>query len=177
MEYMDMDIQCPFKTEDLFSFLKEKGLGLARQESIYAILNSSTDRKGELFKVYETSRGSYEKVTPYPSEILRCALINDKNYIIVAHNHPKGVVLPSGPDLMATLNLITIGKRLNIRVVDHVVFNNSEIFSMKDSGILVNLYKVARDIILEDNKKYVQICKNIFEEIKVKYFKPSESTN
>jgi DNA repair protein RadC len=52
-------------------------------------------------------------------EILR--LKNERNAVILAHNHPSGDPSPSPEDLRITRELVAAGKILDIQVLDHVI--------------------------------------------------------
>lgn len=54
--------------------------------------------------------------------------------VILAHNHPGGLALPSAEDYSATLQLRETFEPLGIVVVDHIVVSDNEYVSLKDSG-------------------------------------------
>jgi DNA repair protein RadC len=43
--------------------------------------------------------------------------------VIVAHNHPSGILTPSLDDLMVTTRLVKAGELLGIQVLDHLIFS------------------------------------------------------
>jgi len=58
------------------------------------------------------------------SETFRSAIRKNAASIVVAHNHPSGNTTPSNADLSVTAKLVTAGKVLGIRVLDHLVIGN-----------------------------------------------------
>ena len=56
-----------------------------------------------------------------PAEVFRPALEWSAAAVILAHNHPTGVVAPSGPDVEMTKQIIAAGRLLGIPVLDHIV--------------------------------------------------------
>lgn len=50
--------------------------------------------------------------------------------IIVAHNHPSGILKPSNDDLNVTKRLIQAGDILGIKVLDHLIFSSDSFRSM-----------------------------------------------
>ena len=54
--------------------------------------------------------------------------------IILSHNHPNGLALPSGEDIKATRQLHNILDRVGIKLLDHVIVGKTGAISMKDSG-------------------------------------------
>ena len=64
--------------------------------------------------------------------LFRKALLNNANSIIVAHNHPSGNLSPSDKDINCFKWLIEAGKFLHIKVLDSIIFNEKEFYSMMD---------------------------------------------
>ncbi|MDE5604511.1 MAG: DNA repair protein RadC [Eubacterium sp.] len=50
--------------------------------------------------------------------------------VIIAHNHPNGIAYPSSEDVNFTLNVREMLKNMGVTLVDHVILNNKEAFSM-----------------------------------------------
>jgi DNA repair protein RadC len=56
--------------------------------------------------------------------------------VIVAHNHPSGVLKPSEHDKKLTENLKDGLKLFNIDLLDHLILSNSSYYSFRDEGML-----------------------------------------
>ena len=56
--------------------------------------------------------------------------------IIVFHNHPAGPPDPSHADITMTQDLISIGKMLEIKVLDHVVIGQGRFVSIRERGLV-----------------------------------------
>ena len=54
--------------------------------------------------------------------------------IILAHNHPRGLAIPSREDIAATLALRDALGAISIDLVDHFVIAGSDYVSMAQSG-------------------------------------------
>ena len=54
--------------------------------------------------------------------------------VILAHNHPYGVAVPSSEDIMLTEQLRRSLETLNIKLIDHVIVADGEYVSMAQSG-------------------------------------------
>ena len=54
--------------------------------------------------------------------------------VIVAHNHPSGCPQPSGDDLDLTARLSGCGELLGIALLDHLVWGDGEIISIREYG-------------------------------------------
>jgi len=57
----------------------------------------------------------------HPREVFRPALEYGAVAVVLAHNHPSGVVSPSTADIEITKQLVHAGKIIGIHVLDHVV--------------------------------------------------------
>lgn len=56
--------------------------------------------------------------------------------IIIAHNHPGGLALPSAADKQLTRQLYQALKYISITLLDHIVVADGDFVSMADSGYL-----------------------------------------
>lgn len=59
-----------------------------------------------------------------PSEVFAAAFKADAKTIILAHNHPSGNPMPSIQDRELTAALISLGDRLGVKVLDHLVIGD-----------------------------------------------------
>ena len=80
--------------------------------------------------------GTLNQSLVHPREVFAPAVENRCASIIVAHNHPSGVLKPSREDMLVTDRLKQSGKLLGIELLDHIVFGKDGYFSMKDEGVL-----------------------------------------
>jgi DNA repair protein RadC len=67
------------------------------------------------------SVGSVSGNLVHPREVFRPALERGAVAVILAHNHPSGVVKPSAADIAVTRQLVEAGQLLGIHVLDHVI--------------------------------------------------------
>ena len=56
--------------------------------------------------------------------------------VILAHNHPSGSLDPSEDDLAVTSEMVTAGRLLGIKVLDHLVFSSEDYVSLMESGLM-----------------------------------------
>ena len=75
--------------------------------------------------------GSVDRVNIYPREISRRAIILDASGVIIAHNHPSGNAFPSDEDIAVTLRLERSSDVIDVRLFDHFIFGDSDVYSMK----------------------------------------------
>ena len=69
-------------------------------------------------------------------EIFGEALRLDARGIILAHNHPSGACRPSGCDVAATQQLVAVANALDIELIDHLIFTQEAVYSMRAGGLL-----------------------------------------
>lgn len=69
-------------------------------------------------------------------EIFGEALRLDPRGMILAHNHPSGHCRPSGSDIIATRRLAEVARALDIVLIDHLIFTDEAVYSMRAGGLL-----------------------------------------
>jgi DNA repair protein RadC len=67
----------------------------------------------------------------HPREVFKPAIEHGAAAVILAHNHPSGVVTPSQADLDITNHIIEVGKIIGIPLVDHVVIGKDSFISIE----------------------------------------------
>jgi DNA repair protein RadC len=71
-----------------------------------------------------------------PKKVFGLALQQRASGIILAHNHPSGALYPSDEDRVITRRLLSVGKELELKVLDHLIIHANAYFSFADEGIL-----------------------------------------
>ena len=56
--------------------------------------------------------------------------------IIVAHNHPSGVLKPSTSDIQLTQKIKKAGDNMDIKLLDHLIISEKGYFSFADEKLL-----------------------------------------
>jgi len=72
----------------------------------------------------------------HPREVFSDCIKDRAASIILAHNHPSGNVEPSREDIVVTKKLQKAGDILGIPVLDHIIFSDSNTFSMLEHGYM-----------------------------------------
>jgi DNA repair protein RadC len=57
-------------------------------------------------------------------------------YVILAHNHPSGILKPSPDDLATTRQLVDAGRIVGISVLDHIIITEKGHLSFKQKGLI-----------------------------------------
>lgn len=82
------------------------------------------------------SIGTLSESIVHPREVFKIAIYNNSNGIIVAHNHPSGEIEPSKEDINTTNRLVDCGKLLGIPLLDHVIVNTCDYYSLQEHGYI-----------------------------------------
>lgn len=72
----------------------------------------------------------------HPREVFVDAITDRAASVILAHNHPSGVLSPSPDDILATRQLVDAGKIIGISVLDHIIIARKGFISLKEEGYL-----------------------------------------
>ena len=98
------------------------------------------DNKRAVICCREMGRGVVNCVDANIRRMVETALKVKTTTVIVAHNHPNGVALPSREDDNFTRTLYRSLGLLGITLEDHIIVANDEFVSLADSGIM-HLFK------------------------------------
>ena len=116
--------------ESVKQFLK-LSIGSKQYESFNVLF---LDVKNRLIKSEELFKGTLSHASVYPREIIKAALAQNAASVILAHNHPSGSPEPSQADLTLTQTLKTALDLVDIRLLDHFIVTNSQVYSMAEHG-------------------------------------------
>ena len=85
--------------------------------------------------------GSINRADIYINEIITLCIKYKAVYVIIAHNHPSGNILPSIDDIQTTKSLNSALKLINVKLLDHIIFANDECLSLAESGLDDTLFE------------------------------------
>lgn len=94
------------------------------------------DGKNELINVENLFEGSLTSSVVYPREIMKKAIKHNATALIFVHNHPSGDPSPSQSDKEITEKLVSAGKTMEIKVLDHIIIGNNKYFSFADERLI-----------------------------------------
>ena len=104
------------------SFFVNKFLG-EKNEIVYAML---LNNKFELLSVVKIHEGSVNSAFVSSRKILDSVVKYNASMLIIAHNHPDGIVCPSMDDINTTADLMTAFNAFGIKLVEHFVIAGNE---------------------------------------------------
>jgi DNA repair protein RadC len=94
------------------------------------------DSQHRLIAIEQTSRGTINRTSVYPREIIKRALQLDSAAIILVHNHPSGNPQPSPEDVALTRSIAEASNPMDIRVLDHLVIAREGYVSLRERGLI-----------------------------------------
>ena len=113
--------------EYLTRFFKSK-----RNETVFLL---SLDAKLKLLSCREVGEGSVNYASVPIRRCVEMALEDGATSVILAHNHPSGLAVPSTDDVVTTRRLAMALSAVEIQLVDHIVVADDDYVSMIQSGI------------------------------------------
>lgn len=139
MEMARRSLSGGLRTEPVFSspqlvkdYLQMR-LGALPHE-VFAVL--FLDAQHRLIACEELFRGTLTQTSVYPREVLKRALELNAASLILAHNHPSGLLEPSRADELLTQTLKSSLALVDIRVLDHMVVGRCGALSFAERGLL-----------------------------------------
>ena len=94
------------------------------------------DMKNQPTSISVVSIGSLNSAIVHPREVYKTAILSNAASIIIAHNHPSGIVDPSHEDITLTNRLDEAGKIIGIKLLDHLIIGYGNFYSFKEEGML-----------------------------------------
>ncbi len=128
--------------------IRPRGMKIAFPPDVYPLIRHVSDRRQEHFlcvslnganeviAVRTVSVGLVNRALVHPREVFADPITDRASAIIVAHNHPSGNLSPSQDDFDVTHQLKEAGKTLGIKLLDHLIFNQTTYHSMLEKGQL-----------------------------------------
>ena len=92
------------------------------------------DAKCKVLCCKEVGMGSVNAASISVRRIVETALAANATAVVLAHNHPSGMALPSDEDVLTTRRVAMALSAVEIRLVDHIVVADDDYVSMAQSG-------------------------------------------
>lgn len=94
------------------------------------------DNQHRLMAFEKLFNGTINEAVVYPRCVVQKALQHNAAVIIVAHNHPSGVAIPSEADKRLTSDLKRILDIVSVKMLDHIVVTSQETYSFAENGLM-----------------------------------------
>ena len=115
------------------AYLLERFSG-ERNEVLYQLC---LDRKGRLLACKRLGEGGVTNVDLNVRLLMENAILTSASVVILAHNHPSGVALPSDDERAATKRAKDALDTIGVKLVDHIIVADGDFVSMEQSGYLL----------------------------------------
>ena len=107
--------------------LKHEVFAVAYLDSAYRLLRDGVETLQE---------GTIDRAAVYPRRVAAAALRREAAAIVLAHNHPNGLLQPSEHDKLITRAIVLAAETVGLRVVDHLIVAAQDTFSFRQAGLL-----------------------------------------
>ena len=100
--------------------------GNRTRETFYCI---SLDERKRLIKADKIAEGGISQAVVYPRDVMECVLMHNASYVIITHNHPSGVLIPSEDDINTTVTVTRMLQSIGVEVLDHMIVSARKYYS------------------------------------------------
>lgn len=121
----------PLSNSEIIYKMMRHHIGNEDHEEIWALY---LDRKHCLLSKRRISMGNSTSSIYDPRPIIKHALFENAESIVMCHNHPSGNLTPSPQDDNITRGLRDACKLMNIRMLDHIIVTVNGYYSYADNG-------------------------------------------
>ena len=98
------------------------------------------DAKCKVLCCREIGEGSVNAASISVRKVVEAALSANATTVVLAHNHPSGVALPSADDVQTTRRIAAALSAVEVRLIDHIVVAEGDYISMAQSGYRFDEY-------------------------------------
>ena len=118
---------------DIGAFLLPKFVGRTNE----ALMMVSIDNKNKIISCSVVAEGTVDSAKVSRRKIMQEAMKVKATRVILAHNHPCGVAVPSSEDVVMTKEIGRLFAQVGIELVDHIIVANDDYVSMAASGFAI----------------------------------------
>lgn len=114
------------------AYLLERFAG-EKNEVVYQLC---LDRKGKLIACKRVGEGGVTNAELNIRRVMENAILTSASAVILSHNHPSGIALPSKDDYVTTQRVKDALGTIGVALADHIIVADGDFVSMADSGYL-----------------------------------------
>lgn len=86
----------------------------------------------------EVGEGELNAAVISPRRVVEIALTEKASSVVLAHNHPSGVAIPSPEDVAVTQHLATALAAVDVVLLDHLIVADNDYVSLVESNLFHN---------------------------------------
>ncbi len=124
--------------ESIGDYIYSRYLGVNKEN--LSVLGMNSDGKFLFFKFL--NEGDVGSVGIPIKDIIKLALNYEATNLVIAHNHPGGLALPSTADINITKQLFSTLQQLGINLFDHLIITKSDYVSMRISDDYRSIFEI-----------------------------------
>ena len=107
---------------------------LGEQQEVFAVLCLDSQLRKLHFKKLFFGSVNYCNISI--NQILRYAISQHATHIVIAHNHPQGLAVPSKEDLVLTQHILKACHLTEINLLDHLIISREHSFSFAEHNLI-----------------------------------------
>lgn len=104
-----------------------------KRELVYQLC---LDQKGKLLACKLLGEGGVTAAAVDIRQVVENAILTSASAVILSHNHPSGIALPSSEDYGVTDRVKAALATIGVKLTDHIIVADGDYVSMADSGFL-----------------------------------------
>ena len=117
--------------EDCGKFMQPYFIGRQRETVFLLCLNANCN----VICCREVGEGDIHTALISPRQVVEIALAEKASTVVLAHNHPSGVALPSQEDVLVTKRLANALAAVDVTLFDHLIMADDDYVSLAQSGL------------------------------------------
>ena len=118
---------------DIGAYLLPKFVGRTNEE----LMMVSIDNKNKIISCSVVAEGTVDSAKVSRRRVMEEAMKVNATRVILAHNHPRGVAVPSSEDVVMTREIGKLFAQVGIELVDHIIIADDDYVSMAASGFSI----------------------------------------
>lgn len=118
---------------DIGAYLLPKFVGRINE----ALMMVSIDNKNKVISCSVVAEGTVDSAKVSRRKVMEEAMKVKATRVILAHNHPRGVAVPSAEDVAMTREIGRLFAQVGIELVDHIIIADDDYVSMAASGFAI----------------------------------------
>ncbi len=123
--------------DDIGDFLLHEYAGIFDESVAMLCLNSS----GKVLDFDFISEGDPSSVGLSVRDVIKVAINSGCTTVVLAHNHPSGIALPSAADIKITEQVAQALKHIGVHLLDHIIIADDDYVSMRSSAEYSDIFK------------------------------------
>lgn len=118
---------------DIGAYLLPKFVGRTNE----ALMMVSIDNKNKVISCSVVAEGTVDSAKVSRRKVMEEAMKVKATRVILAHNHPRGIAVPSAEDVAMTREIGRLFSQVGIELVDHIIIADDDYVSMAASGFAI----------------------------------------